>query len=331
MRKLVVVTGGAGFIGSNLVGALARRGDVDVLVCDRMGRDERWRNLAGHEIAGIVAPDRLIETLEGEKNALDAVIHMGALSSTTETDVGRFVEDNIRPSLALWRFCATHGKRLIYASSAAVYGDGQAGFDDDPTPEGLSRLKPLNAYGWSKLVVDRRCTRLAALGAPAPAQWAGLRFFNVYGPNERHKGDMQSVVTKNFATAGRGDPVMLFASGRPGIPDGGQRRDFVYVKDCVRVVQWLLDNPHVNGLFNVGTGRAQSFAELIGALFRACGREPNIVYRPMPPALEGRYQYFTEARLERLRRAGYAEPFHDVERGVADYVTNHLTGGDGTA
>ncbi|MGH6717739.1 MAG: ADP-glyceromanno-heptose 6-epimerase [Alphaproteobacteria bacterium] len=331
MRKLVVVTGGAGFIGSNVVGALARRGDVDVLVCDRMGRDERWRNLAGHEIAGVVAPERLIDVLAAEVTGLDTVIHMGALSSTTETDVGRFVEDNIRPSLALWQFCAAHGKRLIYASSAAVYGDGQAGFDDDPTPAGLARLRPLNAYGWSKLVVDRRCTRLASLGQMAPVQWAGLRLFNVYGPNEGHKGDMRSVVTKNAAAAARGEPVMLFASGRPGIPDGGQRRDFVYVKDCVSVILWLLDHGQVSGLFNVGTGRAQSFAELIGALFRAYGRQPDIVYRPMPPALEGRYQYFTEARLDRLRRAGYTEPFHDVERGVADYVTNHLVGGDGYA
>ena len=328
MRKLVVVTGGAGFIGSNVVGALARRGDADVLVCDRMGRDERWRNLAGHEIAGIVAPDRLIDVLAAESRALDAVVHMGALSSTTETDVDRFVDDNIRPSLALWRFCADHGKRLIYASSASVYGDGGQGFDDDPAPEALARLKPLNAYAWSKLVVDRRVARLVSLGAPAPAQWAGLRFFNVYGPNEGHKGDMRSVVTKNAPAAARGEAVMLFASGRAGIPDGGQRRDFVYVKDCVRVVLWLLDKGHVNGLFNVGTGRAQSFAELISALFRAYGREPRIAYRPMPSALEGRYQYFTEARLERLRRAGYDAAFRGVEEGVADYVTNHPTDGD---
>lgn len=324
MRGIVVVTGGAGFIGSSIVGALGAAGGRDVLVCDRLGRDERWRNLARHEIAGLVAPERLIETLDAERDAIDAVVHMGALSSTTETDVDRFVRDNIQPTFALLAWCARHGKRLIYASSAAVYGDGTAGFDDDPSPTGLARLAPLNAYAWSKLVIDRRVVRLAALGAGLPPQWAGLRFFNVYGPGESHKGDMMSVVTRNAPIVARGGAVSLFASDRPDIPDGGQKRDFVHVEDCARVVTWLIENPGVSGLFNVGTGRARSFADLIGALFAAYGRAPSIAYRPMPEALKGRYQYLTEARLERLRAAGYAAPFRDIEQGVADYVARHL-------
>jgi ADP-L-glycero-D-manno-heptose 6-epimerase len=331
VRKIIVVTGGAGFIGSNIVAALSRRGDTDVLVCDRMGHDERWRNLARHEIAGIIAPERLMATLDAEKDGVAAIIHMGAQTSTSETDIDRLTRDNVNASLDLWHWCARHGARLIYASSAAVYGDGGQGFDDDASPGALARLRPLNAYAWSKLVVDRRIARLIEEGESRPPQWAGLRFFNVYGPNERHKGDMRSVITRNADIVARGGCVDLFASDRPDIADGAQRRDFVYVKDCVAVVVWLLDHPSVSGLFNVGTGRAQTFAEAIGALFAAYGRNSDIAYKPMPAHLAGRYQYFTEAALGRLRHAGYGAPFRDAAQGVEDYVRNHLIGADGYA
>ncbi|MEX2648398.1 MAG: ADP-glyceromanno-heptose 6-epimerase [Alphaproteobacteria bacterium] len=328
---MIVVTGGAGFIGSNVVAALAARGGVAIVVCDRLGQDARWRNLARHEIAGIIPPERLTAALDAEAGGVEAIVHMGAATSTTETDVDRLVHDNIVATLDLWHWCARRGVRLITASSAAVYGDGTQGFDDDASPAALARLRPLNAYAWSKLVVDRRIARLLDEGEPRPPQWSGLRFFNVYGPNEGHKGDMRSVVTSNAGAVARGERVVLFASDRPDIPDGGQRRDFVYVKDCVAVVLWLLDHPSVSGLFNVGTGRAQSFAELIGALYAAHGRPADIAYRPMPRELAGRYQYFTEAAIGRLRRAGYDAPFRDAAAGVENYVRNHLIDGDGHA
>jgi ADP-L-glycero-D-manno-heptose 6-epimerase len=331
VRSTIVITGGAGFIGSNLVAAFAARGDRDVVVCDRLGSDGRWRNIARHEVAEIVAPERLIDALGAIAGNLAGVVHMGANSSTTATDADAIYASNAAFTLDLWRWCAAHEARLVYASSAAVYGDGAQGFDDDPAPEAMARLRPLNLYGWSKLFVDRRIARLLALGAAAPPQWAGLRLFNVYGPNEGHKGEMRSLVAKTYPQAAAGEPITLFKSHRPGIPDGGQQRDFVYVKDCVDVVLWLLDNPGVSGLFNVGTGRARSFAELAQALYAACGTRADIRYRDMPEDIREQYQYFTEARLDRLRRAGYSEPFRAIEEGVRDYVQNHLARPDAHA
>lgn len=322
---MIVVTGGAGFIGSNLVAGLEARGAGDIVVCDRLGADEKWRNIAKRELADIVPPEGLFAFLDANAPKIDCVFHMGAISSTTETDGDRVVETNVRLSLDLWRWCAKHDRRLIYASSAATYGDGAAGFDDDGAPGALARLRPLNLYGWSKHVVDRRIARLVASGAVRPRQWVGLKFFNVYGPNEYHKGAMRSLVAKNYARAAAGEPVTLFRSHHPDYEDGGQMRDFVYVDDCVDAMLWLYDRPEVNGLFNLGTGRARRFVDLVGALFRACGREPNIVYVDTPEELRARYQYFTEARMERLRAAGYEKPFTDIEAGVADYVSRYLS------
>ncbi len=322
---MIVVTGGAGFIGSNLVAGLEARGLDDIVVCDRLGADEKWRNIAKRELAEIVPPEDLFAFLDANAAKIDCVFHMGAISSTTETDADRMVETNIRLSLGLWRWCAKHDRRLIYASSAATYGDGSAGFDDDGSPEALARLRPLNLYGWSKHVVDRRIARLAASGAVRPRQWVGLKFFNVYGPNEYHKGAMRSLIAKNYARAAAGEPVTLFRSHHPDYEDGGQMRDFVYVADCVDVMLWLFDRAEVNGLFNLGTGRARRFVDLVGALFRACGQTPNIVYVDTPEELRPRYQYFTEARMDRLRAAGYERPFTDVEAGVADYVSQYLS------
>jgi ADP-L-glycero-D-manno-heptose 6-epimerase len=234
----------------------------------------------------------------------------------------------VRATLDLLQWCTNAGKRLIYASSAATYGDGSAGFDDDPSCEALSRLRPLNAYGWSKHFVDRRVARLARNGMPLPPQWAGLKFFNVYGPNEYHKGSMRSVIAQNFPAVQRGEAVRLFRSRRPDYPDGGQVRDFIYVKDCVAVISWLLANPAVRGLFNVGTGMARSWLDLANALFSAANRPPRIEFIDMPPQLVEKYQYFTQARVERLRAAGYREPFTSLEQGVADYVQQYLARSD---
>jgi len=321
---MIVVTGGAGFIGSNLIAELEVRGADEIVVCDRLGRDEKWRNIAKRELAAIVPPERLFDFLDANASRIDCLFHMGAISSTTETDGDLVVETNVALTLALWRWCVEHDKRLIYASSAATYGDGGAGFDDDGSPEALARLRPLNLYGWSKHLVDRRIARLVADGAARPRQWVGLKFFNVYGPNEYHKGAMMSIVAKNNARVALGEPVALFRSHHPDYEDGGQMRDFVYVADCVAVMLWLYDRPEVNGLFNLGTGKAARFSDLMGALFRAHGRAPELVYVDTPEEIRARYQYFTEARMDRLRAAGYDRPFADVETGVADYVARYL-------
>lgn len=321
---MFMVTGGAGFIGSNLVAALGERG-AEVVVCDSFGSGGKWRNLAKHPVADIVAPDALTDYVESQSHALEAVVHLGAETSTAETDVDLLVRRNFQASAALWRLCARRGVRLIYASSAATYGDGSAGFDDGAP---LDRLRPLNPYGWSKHLFDRRAAALAASPDTRPPQWAGLKFFNVYGPNEYHKGPMQSVAARKFAAAAAGEPVSLFRSHRPDCADGAQKRDFIYVADCVAVMLWLLDNPAVNGLYNVGTGEARSFADLAAALQAACGKPSSVVYVDMPPEVRDRYQYFTRAAVGRLRAAGYAAPFRSLEEGVADYVARFLATGD---
>ena len=324
---MFLVTGGAGFIGSNLVAALSDRGE-EVVVCDRLRSGGKWRNLAKHELADLVPPDRLLPWLRTRGRGLRGVLHMGAISSTTETDADLIAETNIRLTMDLWEWCTGAGVPLVYASSAATYGDGARGFDDDGAPEALARLRPLNPYGWSKLVVDRRVARLVKRGAPRPPQWVGLRFFNVYGPNEYHKGPMRSVAEQAFRQAAEGRPVRLFRSHRPDVPDGGQLRDFVHVDDCVALALWFLEHPGVSGLFNCWTGRARSFLDLARAVFAALGREPEIEWVDTPEAIRERYQYFTEARMERVRAAGYRAPFRTLEEGVADYVHRFLATDD---
>jgi ADP-L-glycero-D-manno-heptose 6-epimerase len=323
---MYLVTGGAGFIGSNLVAALCDRG-AEVMVVDRLGGGEKWRNLARHPIAGLLPPEEL-EAFWRAEPPLDAVLHLGAISDTTATDADLVAATNFTLPLWLWSACAEREIPFLYASSAATYGDGSQGFDDDPSPEALARLRPLNLYGWSKHAFDRRVADLLARGAPAPPQWAGLKFFNVYGPNEYHKGRMASVVFHKFREITRGEPARLFRSDRPDIADGAQMRDFVHVDDCVAVMLWLLDNPQVSGLFNLGSGRARSFLDLTRAIFAATGREEAIEFVDMPPDLVGRYQYFTEAPLGRLRAAGYAGQMTPLEEGVRRYVQEFLLGGD---
>jgi ADP-L-glycero-D-manno-heptose 6-epimerase len=324
---MLLVTGGAGFIGSNLVAALAERGH-DVVVCDWLRSDERWRNLAKHELAGLIAPDDLPAWLARNPAAVKAVFHLGAISSTTETDVDLIVARNVRATLDLWDWCTQHRVRFFYASSAATYGDGSLGFDDAFSCRELARLRPLNAYGWSKQVVDRRIARLVEQGRPLPPQWAGLKFFNVYGPNEYHKGSMQSVAAKNYHSVRSAQPLVLFRSHRPDYADGAQRRDFVYVQDCVEVLLWLLDNPRVSGLYNLGTGRSRTWLDLARAMFAAVGVPEAIEFVDMPEPLIAKYQYFTEARMERLRAAGFDRPFTTLEDGIARYVRGYLATDD---
>ncbi len=323
---MLLVTGGAGFIGSNVVAGLNEAGRTDIAVNDIVGADGKWRNLGKRQVADVLPPADLFRWLEGRK--LDAVIHMGAISDTTATDADLVLENNFRLSLKLLDWCTAARVPFIYASSAATYGDGAAGFSDDWSPAALRRLKPLNLYGWSKHLFDLAVADRFVKREKLPPQWVGLKFFNVFGPNEYHKGEMMSLVAKRFDDAKAGRTVRLFKSHRPGIGDGDQRRDFISVDDTVAVVRWLLDTPSVSGIFNVGTGTARSFRDLISALFRALGREPNIEYVGMPGNIRDQYQYFTEAEVENLRRAGYNAGFTPLEDAVARYAKGFLDTAD---
>ncbi len=317
-----IVTGGAGFIGSNLVASLCARGE-EVVVVDRLRQGLKWRNLAKHPIAGIVAPDDLPGFL-AKAPPVSALFHMGAISATTETDGDLVAATNIALPQMLWDWCADAGVPFIYASSAATYGDGSQGFEDDLRAEALAKLRPLNLYGWSKLAFDRRVAQMLVRSHKRPPMWAGLRFFNVYGPNEHHKGRMASVVLHKYRQIMAGDPATLFASDRDGIADGDQKRDFVHVDDCVAAMLWLAGNPQASGLYNIGSGQARSFLDLTRAIYAALGRNADIRFVPMPEDLRGKYQYFTEARMDRLRGAGFDHPPTSVEDGVRSYVQDVL-------
>jgi ADP-L-glycero-D-manno-heptose 6-epimerase len=315
---MLLVTGGAGFIGSNVVAALNDAGRTDVVICDVLGESGKWRNLARRQLADIVPPAELPGWLEDRR--LDAIIHLGAISDTTATDGDLVIETNFRLSIRLLDWCTANATRFIYASSAATYGDGAQGFRDDPSIDALRTLRPMNLYGWSKHLFDLAVAERAARGENLPPQWAGLKFFNVFGPNEYHKGAMMSVLARRFDEIRTGRPVQLFKSHRGGIADGDQRRDFIYVDDAVRVVMWLLATPQVSGLFNVGTGKARSFRDLITAAYSALGTAPNIEYIDMPETIRNNYQYFTQSEVERLQRAGYNGGFTPLEDAVDTYV-----------
>jgi ADP-L-glycero-D-manno-heptose 6-epimerase len=321
---VIVVTGGAGFIGSNILAALDARGESRLVVCDRLRSNDKWKNIAKRELYDIVHPEQLFDFLDANRKPLKAIFHMGAISATTETDADKISANNFSLSLALWKWCATNDVRLIYASSAATYGDGGQGFEDDWSIAHLATLRPMNAYGWSKHLFDRRVARKIADGARKPPQFVGLKFFNVYGPNEYHKGSQQSVVAQIYPHAAADAPYHLFRSHNPKYRDGGQMRDFIWVDDCVAVMMWLLDNPQVNGIFNVGTGRARTFLDLASAVYRALGKEPQIKYQDTPVAIRDKYQYFTEASMTRLHEAGYVKPFTPLEAGVTAYVQDYL-------
>ena len=317
---MILVTGGAGFIGSNLHAALTRRG-APAIVVDRLGSDGKWRNLARHPPAEIIRPDAL-DAFLATRPPIETVFHLGAISETTATDGDLAWETNVSLSWRLWQWCAANGARFVYASSASTYGDGAAGFDDDPAL--LRSLRPLNLYGWTKHAFDLRVAAALAAGEAAPPQWAGLKFFNVYGPNEYHKGKMISVVKVKHDEVSAGQPARLFRSDRAGLADGAQRRDFIWVGDVVDVMLWLLDRPAVSGLFNLGTGTARSYLDLAHAVCDATGRPRTVEFIDMPQALHGQYQSFTEARMDRLRAAGYAGQFTPLEEGVRRYVQEHL-------
>ena len=322
---MILVTGGAGFIGSNLQAALARRG-LETIVVDSLGCKGKWLNLASHAPDRIIHPDALDVFLE-TRPAVEMVFHLGAVSSTSATDGDHTWATNVELSRRLWMWCAEREVRFMYASSASTYGDGTNGFDDDFSPEVLEQLRPLSLYGWTKHAFDLSVARRLAIARERPPQWVGLKFFNVYGPNEYHKGGMISVVKIKYDEIAAGGPARLFRSDVPGLPDGEQARDFIWVGDVVDVRLWLFDNPGVNGLFNLGTGQARTYLDLAHAVCDAAGKPRAIAFIDIPAELKGQYQSFTQAPMDRLRAAGYAGQFTPLEAGIRRYVQEHLAAG----
>lgn len=316
---MIVITGGAGMIGSIVAWQLNRQGRDDLLLVDRLTHPEQWQNLCHRTYVDYLDKDELFPWLERHGTQVEAVIHMGAISDTTERDWNRLIEANLRYSQRLWQFCTQQGTTLLYASSAATYGNGERGYRD----ASIDGLRPLNAYGYSKHLFDQWALRQAAAGQ-APPRWAGFKFFNVYGPNEYHKGRMASVAYHAFTQFRTNGTVRLFKSDRPDVADGMQLRDFVYVKDAAAVVTWFLAAPRPSALYNVGTGQARAFLDLATAVMESYGARPHITWIDMPDDLKGKYQYYTQADIGKLRAAGYDQPFHTLEEGVRDYVQNYL-------
>ena len=314
----VLVTGGAGFIGSALVWALNRRGCDRIVVCDRLGTDERWRNLTPLRFADYVEADDLLPRLSGGAlGKFDLMLHMGACSSTTETNASFLIRNNYEFTRDLATWALGQKTRFVYASSAATYGDGSAGMDDDDG--GLDKLRPLNMYGYSKHLFDLHARRAGFLN-----RMVGLKYFNVFGPNEGHKGDMRSLVHKSTAQVQAGGVIRLFKSYRSDFRDGEQKRDFLYVKDAVAMTLHLAASKRAGGLFNIGSGKARTWLDLARAVFAALKRKPKIEFIEMPEAIRDKYQYFTQANLVRLRAAGYTAPVTSLEDAVNDYVRNYL-------
>ncbi len=321
---MIIVTGGAGFIGSNILAGLEGQKYKDIVVVDWLGNENKWKNIAKRELAAIVAPENMFDYLEKHKEEITAVIHMGAISTTTETDVDLIIRSNFELSWKLWEFCRDNQKQFIYASSAATYGDGSLGFKDDNDLSALNSLRPLNPYGWSKALFDRKVAREVLEGRKLPRQYVGLKFFNVYGPNEYHKGGQKSVIAHIFPNVKNNEETLLFKSYNPHYKDGEQLRDFVWVGDIVAVILWMLENKNVNGIFNVGYGKARSFYDLAKATWAAMGKEPKIGFKDMPETLRDKYQYYTQADLGNLRRVGFTQPMTSLEDGVRLYVEKYL-------
>ncbi len=320
---MYIVTGGAGFIGSAMVWRLNQAGITDILVVDNLACTEKWRNLVNARYRDYIHRDaflRFIRRGETPFQKVAAVIHLGACSSTTERDADFLMENNFHYSREVCRYALRHGARFVNASSAATYGDGSLGFSD--SLETTLRLAPLNMYGYSKQLFDLWAHRENLLG-----HIASVKFFNVYGPNEYHKGDMRSVICKAFEEISETGRMRLFASDRPDYPDGGQMRDFVYVKDAVETLFWLLEHPGVNGILNIGSGVARTWNDLVRAVFASMDLPAQIDYVPMPAHLAGKYQYFTRAETQWMKRAGFQTPFHSLEAGIDDYVRGYLSSG----
>ncbi len=323
---MILITGGAGFIGSNLQAVLAGRGHETVVV-DTLGSDGKWHNLAAHPPSRLIHPDDL-DAFLNTRPPVEMVFHLGAVSETTAVDGDHTWATNVELSRRLWEWSADRGVRFIYASSASTYGDGAQGFEDEFSIPALERLRPLNLYGWTKHAFDLLVAKTLVTRREQPPQWVGLKFFNVYGPNEYHKGRMISVVKVKYDEIAAGLPARLFKSDQPGLADGAQARDFIWVGDVVDVMLWLMEKPAVSGLFNLGTGQARTYLDLAHAVSDAAGQPRAVQFIDMPDSLRGQYQSFTQAPMGRLRGAGYGGQFTSLEEGIRRYVQNHLASAD---
>ncbi|MDO9052258.1 MAG: ADP-glyceromanno-heptose 6-epimerase [Methylotenera sp.] len=327
---MIVITGGAGMIGSIIAWHLNTKLERDDLVIvDRITHEDQWQNLVKRQYAHYLDKDQLMAWLQDSngksRTDIEAVIHMGAISATTERDFNKLVETNIQYSQNLWTWCAHNQVPFFYASSAATYGDGSLGYDD----ANIDNLRPLNGYGYSKHFFDQWVLRQVRNNLATPPNWAGFKFFNVYGPNEYHKERMASVALHTFNQFSQTGTMKLFKGTKTGVEDGMQMRDFVYVKDAAAVVTHFLEaalsgQPAPNGIYNTGTGHARSFKDLATSVMQSMHSEPHITFVDMPQDLQGKYQYFTEAAMSKLANAGYKQPFHSLEDGVRDYVQNYL-------
>lgn len=320
---MIIVTGAAGFIGSNIVADLHEAGYTKIVCVDWFGDTNKWLNLAKHSIHCFVMPEDLPAFLDTHKNDIACIIHMGAISSTTEKNVDLLIKNNINYSVMLWDKCTNYQISFIYASSAATYGAEEISFIDNDDLDSLSQLRPLNPYGWSKNSTDI-IFATKVLEGNHPPQWVGLKFFNVYGPNEYHKEEMTSVITKFFSEAQTWKAVTLFKSDREDIADGEQKRDFVYVKDCSKIILWFMNNPSVNGIYNLGTGQARSFLDVANTIDKEMDGEIELVFKDMPDTLKGKYQYHTQADISKLREKGMNITLYSLEEGISDYINNYL-------
>ena len=325
---MYIVTGGAGFIGSAIVAALNDRKLGPIVVCDVLGKTNKWQNLNKRFLPfGIISPEELLDFIEHHKDKIKAVIHMGAIAETTETDVDKLIKINVDTTLDIFKWCLHNDKRIIYASSAATYGSGEQGYEDNESIEYLTTLKALNPYGFSKNMADKRIVSMPE----KPKGWVGLKFFNVYGPNEYHKGRQKSVVAHAFDQIQSEGLVRLFKSHNKKYEDGKQMRDFIYIKDITRIILWLLDNPDIAGIYNIGSGSARTFNDLAKAVFKAMDKKVNIEYIDTPKEIRSQYQYFTQANMDKLKKVMRQKGIEDtdsvftsLEDGIADYVRNYL-------
>ena len=316
---MIIITGGAGFIGSALIAALNKRQITDILVVDQLESDQRWKNLRNLSFADYVEKDDFLEMVIENKldNSVEAVFHLGACSDTTETNASFLIKNNYEYSKLLAQWATRADIRFIYASSAATYGDGSVGFSDDENM--IKSLRPMNIYGYSKHLLDLWASRTNLL-----KKIVGLKYFNVFGPNEYHKNNMKSFCLKAFEQINNTGKVCLFKSYKPEYKDGEQVRDFIYIKDAVDMTLFFLDNPRLNGLFNIGTGKPRTWSDLVTAVFAGMGKKPNIAYIEMPDSIRNQYQYYTCAEIVKIRKAGYDKKTMSLEDAIKDYVKNYL-------